>query len=119
MRLIPSEALPHFENAIYFPMLITILEMDRHLIERGPYKLKAPYLRMIDGALAAIRAELKETNQFLRLNKMRLEKGENDGMFTEYILYHSSYEDPRRYLNVRLKNRSIELLDVYLFLALK
>ncbi|MEK3934000.1 hypothetical protein MKY41_01665 [Sporosarcina sp. FSL W7-1349] len=95
-------------------MLITILEMDRQLIERGPHKLKAPYLKMIDGALAAIQQESKETNQFLRSNQMRVEKGGNDGTFTEYIFFYSGYEDPRSYLNVRLKNRSEELMNVYL-----
>ena len=93
--------------------------MDRQLIERGPYKLKAPYLKMIDGALAAVRAELKQTNQYLRSNQMRIEKGKNNGTFTEYIFYHSGYEDPRTYLNARLKNRSEELLDVYLYLGAK
>lgn len=79
----------------------------------------APYLRIIDGALAAIRDELKETNLFLRSNKMKLEKGKNDGTFTEYTFFHKGHEDSRRFLNARLKNRSEELLDVYLYRAVK
>ena len=38
MPLIPQEALPYFENAIYFPMLISILVMDRKAIESGSFK---------------------------------------------------------------------------------
>ena len=34
-------------------------------------------------------------------------------MFTEYIFISGGYEDHRRYLNVRLRNRTEELLDLY------
>ena len=63
--LIPSEALPHFENQIYLPMMLTILSMDRATIERGAFKLPGPYLKSIDRAIDAIQAEMKETADYL------------------------------------------------------
>ena len=35
MPLIPPEALPHFENQIYLPMLLIILERDRLAFEKA------------------------------------------------------------------------------------
>ncbi|MEK3935904.1 hypothetical protein MKY41_11305 [Sporosarcina sp. FSL W7-1349] len=113
MPLIPVEALPKFENAIYFPLLIQVLERDRVAVERGPFKLKGPYLKLIDQALKNIHAEQKETNAYLRANKMKVIKGGNDGTFTEYSFLHDGYEDSRKYLNVRLRNRTEELMSVY------
>ena len=113
-RMIPQEAMPHFENAIYLPMLLTILSMDKEIIEKSPIKLKKPYLGMIERALNHVQKDLRDTNLYLRNHKMKLEKGVSDETFTEYIFFHNGYEDPRRYLNVRLRNRSEELLSVYL-----
>ena len=51
MPLLPPEALPYFENTIYLPMLPIILERDRESIEKGPFKLKGPYVKLIDEAM--------------------------------------------------------------------
>lgn len=113
-RMIPQEALPHFENAIYLPMLLTILSRDKEAIEASPIKLKKPYLDMIEKAIDSVQKDMRDTSQYLRSNKMKLTKGKTEGIFTEYIFIHKGYEDTRRYLNVRLKNRSEELLSLYL-----
>ncbi|WP_342505851.1 hypothetical protein [Sporosarcina sp. FSL K6-2383] len=113
MPLIPDEALPMFENAIYFPMMITILENDRKIIESGPFKLKAPYLKIIEDALKLIRVESKQTNIYLTRNRMKVIKRQNDGTFTEYTFMHGGYEEHRRYMNLRLRNRTEELISVY------
>jgi len=44
---------------------------------------------------------------------MKVVKGKNDGTFTEYLFIHGGYEDCRRYLNARLRNRTEELMSVY------
>lgn len=113
-RHVPQEALPHFENAIYLPMLLTILTRDKEIIEKSPIKLKKPYISMIDRALDAVQKDLTETNKFFRKQKMKLEKEATCETFTDFIFYHQGYADPRRYLNVRLRNRSEELLALYL-----
>lgn len=112
--LIPAEALPHFENQIYLPMMLTILAKDRRTIEKGSFKLQSPYLKLIDRAIESIQKEMKETADFLRSNKMKLIKGNSDDTFTAYIFIYGGYEDSRRYLNVRLKNRTAELIELYL-----
>ena len=113
MALIPTDALPYFENAIYLPMLIQILEADLTLVEKGPFKLKRPYTLLIEETLKIVRSEIKETNTYMRQNTMNLMRGKTDGIFTEYIFIHRGYEDSRRYLNVRLRNRSEELIGMY------
>ncbi|MGG0667798.1 hypothetical protein ABE073_04630 [Lederbergia citrisecunda] len=113
-RMIPQEALPHFENAIYLPMLLQLLSRDKEIIEKSPIKLKQPYLDMIDRAIDNVQKDSKTTSDYLRNNKMKLIKGKTDETFTEFTFLHRGYEDTRRYLNVRLKNQSQELLALYL-----
>ena len=117
MPLLPPEALPYFENMIYLPMLLIILERDRESIEKGPFKLKGPYVKLIDEAMKHAREELKETKLYLRRHSMKVIRNKTDDTFTEYLFIHDGYEDSRRYLNVRLRNRTEELLGIYIAMA--
>lgn len=117
MPLIPEEALPHFENMIYLPMLVIILERDRDLFEKGLFKLKRPYVKLVDQATKFVRAELKDTSIYLRRHNMKVIRSKTDDTFTEYVFMHGGYEEHRRYLNVRLRNRTEELLGVYFAMA--
>lgn len=65
MHLISAEELPHFENMIYLPMLLIILEKDRDSFEKGPFKLKGPYVKLVDEATRAARAELRGNHYLL------------------------------------------------------
>jgi len=114
MPLIPAESLPYFEKMIYLPMVLTILERDREIVEKGPFKLKRPYVSIIEQAVKEAQRELKGTKLYLRQHNMKVLRGNHDDTFTEYVFFHGGYEEHRRYLNVRLRNRVEELLGVYL-----
>ncbi len=111
--MIPIDALPRFEDMIYLPMVLIILERDRAIIEKSPFKFKRPYLNVIEQAEKNVRDEFKKAKIYMKRNDMKLVKGSNDGTFTEYKFYKGGYEEQRRYLNVRLRNRTEELLNVY------
>ena len=111
--LIPTEALPYFENMIYLPMILTILDQDQEAFEKGPFKLKGPYFKLIEESKKHAREELRETTIYLRRNNMKVIRNRTDGLFTEYVFINGGYEDHRRYLNVRLRNRTEELLGMY------
>ncbi|RNF39388.1 hypothetical protein [Planococcus salinus] len=117
MPLISQEQVVHFENMIYLPMVLTILERDRALFETGAFKLNRPYIELVDGAIKQVQKELKETKIHMRKHHMKMLRGTGDDTFTEYVFYHGGYEDHRRYLNLRLRNRVEELLRVYLAMS--
>ena len=113
MPLILGDALPYFEKMIYLPMIISILERDREVIETSSFKLKGPYIYIVESTLNTVRAELKETNNYARRKNMKLIKRGKDGTFTEYAFIQNGYEDKRRYMNIRMRNRTEELISVY------
>ena len=114
MPLIPPEAMPYLENYIYLPMLLTIMERDRRLLEKVPFKLKSPYLNLLDETMNTVSKDLQTSVLYLRQHKMKVVRQSTDELFTEYIFLHDGYQDIRRYLNVRLRNRSEELLNLYI-----
>ncbi|MED3661780.1 hypothetical protein NST62_02450 [Ureibacillus sp. FSL K6-8385] len=114
MAHIPIEAVPHLESAIYLPMLITILERDCRFIEQGPFKLKRPYLHLIEEAKRLAMSDLQEAKSYLKRRFLKVERGGSDDLFTEYRFYYKHVMEVRRYSNIRLRNRVEELLNLYL-----
>lgn len=113
MALIPAESIPHFENMIYLPMIMTILSSDRQRIEKLPLKFTGPYINFIDDIMSAVQSDLKQTHDYLRKNRMKLVQGKREGIFTEYIFIHNGFEDRRNYANVRLRNHTEKLMNDY------
>ena len=94
MPFIPTDAMPKFENIDLLPDAYCGFRARRQAIENGPFKLKGPYLKLIDESIKRILDEQKETSIYLRQNNMKVIKGKNDGTFNEYLFIHGGYEIP-------------------------
>lgn len=111
---IPEDALQYVEKMIYLPMLLIVLERDYTLFEAGSFKLKGPYLSLINEARTSIQGDLKKTKAYLKTNKMKVIRGKTDELFTEYHFHYDGTIDIRRYSNIRLRNYSEQLLKEYI-----
>lgn len=114
MAHIPIEAVPHLEAAIYLPMLLIVLEKDQAQIEAGQFKLKRPYIYLIDEARKRAEVDLRKTKAYLKNHQLRVVQGKRDEMFTEYQFHYKQVMDVRRYSNIRLRNHVEDLLKFYL-----
>lgn len=102
-----------FENAIYFPMLLTVLERDYKVADAAPFKLKQVYLNLIEHTVKQVQKDMRENNTKIYKRKWKLVKGENDGYFTEYNFYFDGYHEVHRYFNDNLRNNTEKLLNHY------
>jgi len=111
---IPIEAVPYLESAIYLPMLLIVLEKDYELIEHGQFKLKRPYVHLIEEAKKLAQRDLQDVKAYLKSHYLKVVQGERDELFTEYHFHYKQILEVRRYSNIRLRNRVEELLNLYL-----
>lgn len=109
MPEINAEAKRYFENKIYLPLLITILERDLELIRSLPFKLNRPYIALADEALKRVRTDLKATDVHLVRHNMRLIGDKN-----EYILIYSGVEERWKLTSEQMRSKCEELLRYYL-----
>ena len=112
--LMSYDDINQFENYIYLPMVLTVLLKDKQRIEAGGFKLPGTYLQLIDQAVKRVEADLRETKAYLKKRHLKMIQGERDDFATVYIFFHDGYEDKRKYANLRLRNRTEELMEVYL-----
>lgn len=114
MPSISTEDYRYFENKLFLPMLITILERDIELINKLPFKLRRPYLKIVDKALSLIRQDLKKADIYLLRRNMRLVIGKPDAnKQTEYTFISAGYEERCNYSSEELRSKSEELLSRY------
>ncbi|MEH7524212.1 hypothetical protein V7149_13160 [Bacillus sp. JJ1503] len=115
MTRIPEEDRNIIEQAIYLPMVLTVLNRDLNVINKSPFKLKQPYLNLIEETMKVIQKELKEVKQYMYKNKLKVEQLKRDEAFTMFMFLYKGYEEQHNYFNPRIRNRVQELLEFYLY----
>lgn len=108
------DTIVQFERMIYLPMLLTILELDAKSLKSAAVKFTSPYQSVIKMAVNSVHRDLTATHLYFKENRLRLVNDGNDGMFTSYIMFDGNNQYRRKYMNYRLRNRSEELLGLYL-----
>lgn len=115
MTKVPEHDRNVIEQAIYLPMVLTVLNRDLSIINSSPFKLKKPYLEWIEESMKSIQRELSEVKHYMRKQQIKVEKLKSDDTFTTYIFLYKGYEESHNYFNPRLKNRTEELMRYYLY----
>ncbi|MBS4193610.1 hypothetical protein [Lederbergia citri] len=115
MTRIPTGDRDIIEQAIYLPMLLTVLNRDLIVVNTSSFKLKKPYLELIEETMKAIQKDLAEVKRYLHKNNIKVERLKSDDAFTMYMFVYKGYEEEHNYFNPRLRNRTEELLRYYLF----
>ncbi|MEI2354795.1 hypothetical protein [Mesobacillus zeae] len=115
MTRIPEYDRDMIEQAIYLPMVLTVLNRDRTVIESSPFKLKKPYLVLIEETMLAIQKDLAGVKRYMKQNSLKVQQLKRDEAFTMYLFLYRGYEEQHNYFNPRLRNRTEELMEYYLF----
>lgn len=115
MTRIPEEDRNVMEQAIYLPMVLTILNRDLIVIDKSPFKLKQPYLDLIEETMKVIQSELAEVKRYMKKNQLKVQEIKRDEAFTMFMFLYKGYEEHHNYFNPRIRNRVQKLMAHYLF----
>ncbi|MRX73531.1 hypothetical protein GJU40_15410 [Bacillus lacus] len=114
MTRIPGDIRDIIEMGIYLPMTITVLNRDLEVISKSPFKLKQPYLSLVENSLKQAQRDLSEVRQKLRKEHIKISELKRDEAFTLYSFHYKGYEEQHNYFNPRIRNKVSELLEDYL-----
>ncbi|MBD3859854.1 hypothetical protein IEE86_08900 [Bacillus sp. 28A-2] len=114
MTRLSSVQLQMMEQAIFLPMVISILNRDlTHLKEHQTFKLNEPYIQLVTSTLQEAQKALYQLKQHLRKEKMKVQQIDHDEGFTTYLFIMNGYEEKHKYFNPRIRHRVEELLTRY------
>ncbi|WP_062105316.1 hypothetical protein [Bacillus niameyensis] len=114
MTRIPMNDRDIIEQAIYLPMLLTVLSRDLRIVQKSPFKLKDPYVELIEETMKSIQKDLAEAKRYMHKNNIKIERLKSDDAFTMYLFLYKGYEEMHNYFNPRLRNRVEELMRSYM-----
>jgi len=115
MTKIPAEDRDLMEKAIYYPMVLKVLERDLRVIEKSPFKLPNPYISLVSETMAAVQKQLHAVKREMKKNGMKVQETKRDDTFTTFLFIYKGYEEYHNYFNPRLRNKVEELLAHFLF----
>ena len=115
MTRIPDGDRNIMETAIYLPMLLIILNRDLAIIKKSNFKLKQPYIDLVENTMKTVQEELRKTKNYMYKHNMKIQETNRDEAFTMFLFLYNGYEEYHNYFNPRLRNRVQELLEYYLF----
>ncbi|WP_110929040.1 hypothetical protein [Bacillus massiliglaciei] len=113
MTRIPEHDREIIEEAIYLPMVATILNRDLRVIEISPFKLKKPYSSLIEEILKNVQQDLLEARRYLRKENIKIREIRRDETFTMYLFSYKGYEEQHNYFNPRLRNMTETIMIRY------
>jgi hypothetical protein len=114
MTRIPEDDRDIMEKAMYLPMVLIILNRDLTVVENSPFKLKQPYLDLIEETMKEIQRELADVKLYMKKNKLQVIETKRDDAFTLYRFIYKGYEENHNYFNPRIRNKVQELMEAYL-----
>lgn len=114
MTRIPESDRDIMEKAIYLPMVLIILNRDIAVVKNSAFKLKQPYVDLIEETMKEIQRELAEAKQYMKKNKLAVFETKRDDAFTMYMFNYKGYEESHNYFNPRIRNKVQELMEAYL-----
>ncbi|MFD2760646.1 hypothetical protein [Lentibacillus juripiscarius] len=115
MRCLNDEELQLASRFLFLSMAITVIQQDIQHIETGTFKIKEPYLELLESMNAEAASERKELRKKMRDKKMQVVTLQKNDSFSSYLFLCNGREEKRNYFNpaIRKKVKTImqELMD--------
>ncbi|MFB5661308.1 hypothetical protein [Alteribacillus sp. HJP-4] len=98
---------------ILLPLVKKVLEKDLQLFEEGPFKVRDPYLMMVQESLRMLHEDMRHIKKYMHGHNMQVSFEENDGTFSRYSYACRGYEGASSYLNANLKRQARHCMEAY------
>jgi len=103
MRYLSEEELAIATRFLFISMAITVLEQDMKHVQDGPFKIKEPYLELLEQMLAAAKTERKQLRKSMQDQKIRISPLNRNESFTSYLFIAGRREEQRNYFNPAIR----------------
>lgn len=103
MRYLSEEELAIATRFLFISMAITVLEQDMKHMQDGPFKIKEPYLELLEQMLAAAKTERKQLRKSMQDQKIRISPLNRNESFTSYLFIAGRREEQRNYFNPAIR----------------
>jgi hypothetical protein len=107
------------EKFVMYPILLTVFNRDLQIINGSPFKLRQPYVALVEQIMNQISKDLYDVRIELRKRRIKVMDAQREGDITEYEIFIRGYREIMRFPNIHLKNKTETLMLSYLRVAIE
>lgn len=104
MRYLAAEELQIASRFVFLSMAITVLEQDLHYMNQGAFKIKEPYIDLIERMISSALSERKKLRKEMYDRHLTVTRLRKDDLFTTYLFICKRREEERTYFNPVIRN---------------
>jgi len=88
---------------LYLDNALIVLERDLKEFSTGPFKIKEPYIELIERAITEEAEERRQLKKEFLQRKMKIELEEQSEAFTKYVFYVGRRSESRNYFKPKVQ----------------
>lgn len=119
MRYLNEEELNIASRYLFLSMAIIVIEKDIQHVEKGPFKIKEPYLKLLYKMDSIAKNERRQLRKKMHDQNIKVVLKDKDDTFSTYLFLARGYEEEKRYFNPIIRKRVEDLLDELMLQAQK
>src|SRR5690625_7980473 len=89
-------------------MAITVLQQDLHYVTKGPFKIKEPYLELIEQMIKLATEKRRKIRKEMYDRNLTVTRIRQDKLFTSYLFVCDRREEERTYFNPVIRKSVLE-----------
>lgn len=105
MRYLHAEELQIASRFLFLSMAITVMEQDMHYIEAGSFKIKEPYLDLLQTMTSEAMNERRKLRKMMYDRDLKVIRLNKSDLFTSFLFTCQGREEERTYFNPAIRNK--------------
>ncbi|WP_042149107.1 hypothetical protein [Paucisalibacillus sp. EB02] len=118
MRYLTDEELGIASRFLFLSMAIVVIQQDIQNIQKGAFKIKEPYIQLLEKMNANALAERRQLRIKMENKKLRVMLINKNDSFSSYLFYCKGKEEKRNYFNPAIRKKVEEIVQEIMWKAL-
>jgi hypothetical protein len=118
MRYLTDEELGIASRFLFLSMAIVVIQQDIQNIQKGAFKIKEPYIQLLEKMNANALAERRQLRTKMENKKLRVMLINKNDSFSSYLFYCKGKEEKRNYFNPAIRKKVEDIVQEIMWKAL-
>ncbi|MFS0671956.1 hypothetical protein [Ornithinibacillus sp. 179-J 7C1 HS] len=118
MRYLTDEELKVASRFLFLSMAIVVIQQDIQHIQKGAFKIKEPYLQLLEKMNANALAERRQLRKKMEDKKLKVMLINKNDSFSSYLFLCRGKEEKRNYFNPAIRKKVEDIVQEIMWKAL-
>lgn len=105
MRYLSDEKIKLAAHFLFLSMGITVIRQDIEHIKQGSFKIKEPYLELLEKMISEALDERKQIRVEMKNKDVKVKTISKDEFFSSFLFYSQGWEERRTYFNPAIRKK--------------